>query len=74
MAGITAAQAQEQLDAYLAASLAVSRGQAYQIGTRSFRRTDAAEIQKAITYWNSMVVQLTPGGGPKVRRFTPLDR
>lgn len=74
MTGITLAQAQAQLDAFLAANLAVSRGQAYQIGQRSFRRADLKEIRESITYWNSMVVQLTPGGGPKIRRFMPLDR
>jgi thiamine pyrophosphate-dependent acetolactate synthase large subunit-like protein len=72
MAGLSLADAQAQLDAFLAASLAVAKGQAYQIGTRSFRRADLKEIQASITYWDGKVRQLTRGG-MRMRRAIPID-
>lgn len=62
MAGITQAQAQAQLDAYLAASLAVSKGQAYTIDGRSLSRANAAEIRAAIEFWDRQVKRLARGG------------
>ena len=59
MAGITLAQAQAQLDAWLAASLAVSQGQSYSIAGRSLSRADAATIADNVSRWNNKVVQLT---------------
>lgn len=59
MSGITLDQAQAQLAAWLAASLAVSQNQEYSIGTRKLRRADAAVIREQITYWQGMVAQLT---------------
>ena len=59
MAGITFAQAQTQLDAYLAAELAVLSGQKYEIAGRMLQRADLAEIQKGIAMWNDRVVALT---------------
>lgn len=59
MAGITLTQAQAQLDAYLAASLAVTKNQAYSIGSESFTRADLGKIQAAIIYWQNMVMRLS---------------
>jgi hypothetical protein len=56
------ATAQAHLDAWLAADLAVSKGQSYAIGTRSLTRANAAEIRTQIEYWKAHVNALTPGG------------
>ncbi len=52
MAGLTLAQAQAQLDAYLAAETAVLGGQEYEIGGRRLRRADLRSIQQGITLAN----------------------
>jgi hypothetical protein len=59
MAGITLVQAQAQLDAYLAASLAISNNQSYSIAGRSLSRADLAEVNEAIKMWNAKVIALT---------------
>lgn len=56
--GITLAQAQAQLNAYLAAETAVLSGQKYEIAGRSLQRANLAEIQAGITSWNDRVVSL----------------
>ncbi len=71
MAGITKAQAQTQLDAYLAAESAVLAGQAYEINGRKFTRANLAEIQRGITIWNSRAKSLARGG-LSVRGATPV--
>jgi hypothetical protein len=78
MAGITLAQAQAQLDAWLAASTAVAANQEYEIDSgnvrRRLKRADAAEILAQITYWQGMVQSLTPpslGGRRRVRYVVP---
>lgn len=66
MAGITLAQAQAQLDAWLAASLAVSQGQSYSIAGRTLNRSSAGEISQMIDKWQNMVNDLSRknrGGG-----------
>lgn len=67
MAGITPAQAQAQLDAWLAASLAVAKNQSYTIGTRTLTRADAKEIRESVDYWQNMVNKTSRGGGIRVR-------
>lgn len=59
MAGITAAQAQTQLDTYLAAEVKVLSGQAYEIAGRRMTRANLAEIQKGIEIWNQRVINLS---------------
>lgn len=59
MAGITLAQAQTQLTAYLAAETAVLSGQKYEIAGRSLQRANLKEIQDGISTWNTRVVTLT---------------
>lgn len=61
MAGITLTQAQAQLDAYLAASLAVAKGQSYSIDGRAVTKADARVIRENITHWSGEVKRLTPG-------------
>jgi hypothetical protein len=62
MAGITLAQAQAQLTAWLAADTAVASGQAYSIAGRALTRAQAAEIRQNIQFWDSQVKKLTRGG------------
>ena len=59
MAGYTLAQAQAQLDAYLAAETAILSGQQYEIAGRMLRRADLATVQKGIELWNQRVQDLT---------------
>lgn len=74
MAGITAAQAQTHLDAWLAASVAVASNQSYTIDTggvsRQLTRANAAEIQKMIDFWQDKAVTLS-GGRRRVRYVVP---
>ncbi|WP_425065609.1 DUF6148 family protein [Reyranella sp.] len=78
MAGITLAQAQAQLDAWMAASTAVTTGQEYEIdtgsGRRRLKRADAAEIRQQISFWDGQVKSLTPaavGGRRRTRYIVP---
>jgi predicted RecB family nuclease len=51
--------AQSHLDEWLAADLAVSKGQTYSIGDRSLTRADAQTIREQIDYWTRLVNTLT---------------
>ena len=72
MAGITLAQAQAQLDTWIAASTAVAGGQEYRIdsglGGRMLKRADAAEIRQQIQFWDAQVKTLTPAAAGGMRR------
>lgn len=59
MAGISLAQAQTQLNAYLAAETAVLGGQRYKIADRELTRADLEQIQAGIKIWNERVINLT---------------
>lgn len=63
MAGITLDQANQQLQAWLAASAAAAQAQSYEIGGRKLTRADAGEIGRQITYWQGMVNKLSRRGG-----------
>lgn len=68
MAGITLAQAQAQLEAWIVADTAVASGQSYSIGGRSLSRANAAEITNKIDFWERKVVALSrSSGGARVR-------
>lgn len=69
MAGITLAQAEAQLAAWLEASIAVSKGQSYSVGGRSVTRADLPAISAQIDKWERKVQQLQGGssGGSRVR-------
>ena len=71
MAGITLAQAETQLAAYIAAETAVLSGQAYTIGGRSLTRANLGEIREGISSWNARVIELSSGGaGVRTRGLT----
>ena len=72
MAGLTLEFCQAQLDAFLACSLSIAKGQAYQIGTRTFRKADLQYVLKCIEFWDGKVRQLTRGG-MRMRRAIPVD-
>lgn len=67
MSGITLAQAQAQLDLWVAADAAVAAGQSYSIGGRSLTRVNAAEITNKIDYWMRRVAEIQRGGAGRVR-------
>jgi hypothetical protein len=75
MAGITLAQAQEQLALYLAAEAAVLTGQSYRIqtpqGERELRRANLAEIQEGIKTWNDRCATLSTATGSRRRVIVP---
>ena len=78
MAGWTITQAQAQLDAWMAASLACANNQSYEIdtgnGRRKLTRANAAEIQTQIKFWRQEVDALTPvsaGGRRRIRYVVP---
>lgn len=78
MAGITLAQAQAQLEIWLAASQAVSQSQSYRIESnntsRYLSRADAAEVREQIKFWDGKVKELTPptaGGRRRTRYVVP---
>ena len=70
MAGITLAQAQTQLNAYLAAETAVLTGQSYEIAGRKLSRADLSSIQSGITLWNSRVATLSSQSQGRTRSRT----
>lgn len=74
MAGITQAQAQVQLDAYLAAETAVLTGQSYEISGRKLTRADLESIQAGIKMWNDRVVTLASQGAGRGRARTIVVR
>lgn len=73
MAGYTLVQAQAQLDAWMAASLAAASNQRYRISVngseRELTRADANEIREQIAFWRSEVARLTAAaaGGRRTR-------
>lgn len=78
MAGITLAQAQAQLEMWLAASEAVSQSQSYRIETnnasRYLSRADASEIREQVKFWDGKVKEMTPpaaGGRRRTRYVVP---
>jgi len=55
---VTLSDATTALAAWLAADLAVAKGQAYTIGGRTLTRADALEITNKINYWSNVEAQL----------------
>lgn len=70
MAGITLAEAEAQLTAWMDASTAVASNQSYSINGRSLSRADAAQIRENIKFWDQQVKRLSRGG-IRVRGVTP---
>ena len=69
MAGITLAQAQAQLDAYLAAEVAILSGQEYEIAGRRLKRADLGAVQSGINLWNRRVKELSARASGRSRAY-----
>jgi hypothetical protein len=59
MAAYTLAQAQAQLDAWMAASAAVAASQSYRINDRMLTRADADMVLEQVKFWRDEVNKLT---------------
>ena len=70
MAGITLEQAQTQLNAWVAADMAVSQKQTYRIADRQLTYADAAAITAKIEYWSAKVAELTNRASGRTRART----
>ena len=73
MAAFTPTQAQQQLDAYLAAETAVLTGQEYTIAGRKLVRADLAAIQAGIKLWSERLdeLQRQASGTSRFARMRP---
>ena len=73
MAGITLAQAEAQLAAYLAAETKVLAGQRVEIDGQSLTRANLEQIQAGIDAWDRRVKQLTTtsSGTGRARVISP---
>lgn len=56
---LTLTQAQTALDAWIAADLAVAKGQSYSMNGRSLTLANAKEIREQIHYWQRRVLAFT---------------
>jgi hypothetical protein len=56
---MTLSQAQAQLDAWLAASLAIAGGKEHRIGDRMVKLEDGVEVREQIMFWQRQVNALT---------------
>jgi hypothetical protein len=66
------AQAQAQLDLWLAASQALATSHSYTIGTQTFTRADGSTVLRMIDYWEKKVSRLSSSTpGIKVFGVTP---
>lgn len=70
MAGITLAQAQEQLALYLAAEAAVLAKQSYEIAGRKLTLADLSAIQQGINIWDRRCTSLGPTASGRGRGRT----
>lgn len=59
---LSVTDAQAQLDAWLAASLALAKGKTYAMGDRQLTRANAEEVQGMINYWESRVAAINSEG------------
>jgi len=79
MAAITLDKANEMLDAWIKAELAVATtGQSYTIntggGSRSLTRANISEIRQQINFWRGEVSKLQRGRtGPSMKFIVPRD-
>lgn len=56
---MTLTQAQTALDAWIAADLAVAKGQSYSMNGRSLTLANTKEIREQIQYWERRVLAFT---------------
>lgn len=73
MSGITLDVANQHLQAWLDAELAVSTGQSYRIGSRQLQRANLSEIRRQINYWRSEIAKIEGKGRRRVMRAVPRD-
>ena len=59
---ITSTQAQTALNAWIAADLAVAKGQSYSMNGRSLTLANAKEIREQIQYWERRVLAFINNG------------
>jgi hypothetical protein len=74
MAGITLATAQAQLDAYVAAEIAILKRQEYVIEGRRLRFADLAEVRAGIAAWDQKVKSLSSSAAGRGRSITIRPR
>ena len=69
---LTSIQAQTALDAWIAADLAVAKGQSYSMNGRSLTLANAKEIREQIQYWERRVAAFAAGstGGAALADFS----
>lgn len=70
---ITLTEAQEQVTAWKAASLALAKGLSFSMNGRALTRTDADEVRKMIAYWSRIEANILSGqqSGRDRSRTTP---
>ena len=69
---MTLTEAQQHLQAWLVADLALAEGKELRIGSRTLTRVDAAEVKERIQYWQREVNRLL-GTSRRCRRVVPID-
>lgn len=69
---MTLTEANQHLQAWLAADLALAEGQELRIGSRTLTRSNAAEVKERIGYWQREVNRLS-GQSRRFRRVVPID-
>lgn len=62
---ITIEKANQMLEAWLNAEMAITTGQSYSMGSRSLTRANLSEVRKAVEYWDKKVKALS---GKTVKR------
>lgn len=72
MAGITLADAEARLAAYLAAEEKVLLGQSYEIGDRKLTRANLGEIRDGINTWDARVKNLAQASSGRSRARTMI--
>ena len=72
MAGLTQAQAETNLTAWVAASEAVASNQSYTIGDRTLTRANAQHILTMIKFWDGEVQRLSRTRG-RTRYVVPIS-
>ena len=71
MAGIVLGVAEDQLNAWLEASIALTKSKTYTIGGRSLTRADTEHVLKMIEFWDYKVKELTKKTSINVRQVIP---
>lgn len=73
MAGITQKVAEEHLQVWLEAELALASHQSYKIGTRMLTKADLGEVRQTIKYWEAKANQCSRTGRNRMMRAVPRD-